>query len=82
MKSTIRSHILLNISLFKITIIIKRYLYGVFLLLPAVSLSKGGGGASQNNIFEESHDCSADEPRNRNRDKPRDEDVPEQPPVH
>lgn len=67
MKSTIRSRIFLNKSLFKITII--------------VSLGNFEGGL-QNNIFEESHDCSTDEPRNRNRDKPRDEDVPEQSPVH
>lgn len=37
---------------------------------------------SQNDIYEESHDCSTDEPRDRNCDKPSDEDVPEQTPVN
>lgn len=39
-------------------------------------------GGSQNNIYEESHDCSTDEPRDRNCNKPSDEDVPEQMPVN
>lgn len=36
---------------------------------------------SQNNIGEESHDGSADQARDRDRDKPGNEDVPEQMPV-
>lgn len=36
----------------------------------------------QNNIYEESHNGSADEPRYRNSDEPRDKDIPEQTPVN
>lgn len=39
-------------------------------------------GGSQNNVYEESHDGSADQPRDGNCNKPSDEDVPEQTPVH
>lgn len=37
--------------------------------------------ASEDNINEESHDGSADQPRDRNSNKPGYEDIPEQTPV-
>lgn len=49
----------------------------------SVSLTKSVQlSSSQNDMYEESHDGSADQPGDRNRDEPGDEDVPEQTPVH